>query len=142
MTETETVGYFPGPSISHSCRKPLVCMLLSSIASKLTHSEASFAFYKNMASLLNPCFFAPEDSDFHLTHFCRKRGILSMSGLSDKTIDLLPLQSGKAVDKESDLCLHHEQLLIHKYEFLQKKCCDQLKIHKKAVLKQLMTVLT
>ena len=37
------------------------------------------------------------------------------------------------IDADFTICMHHEQLFLHKYGLNQKKCCDPMKKHKKSV---------
>ena len=59
---------------------------------------------------------------------------MKISNLDSKTRELLKLRTENEVDldgHDGSLCLHHEQLLINKYEFLQKSCVDPFQRHKK-----------
>ena len=69
----------------------------------------------------------------------RGQGLLRLSDLDDKTRMLLQLRTGLVVN-EGTLCLHHEQLYIKKYAFLQKSCCESTAKHKKQVLSSLKTL--
>ena len=49
---------------------------------------------------------------------------------------LLQLRTGITIE-DGTLCLHHEQLFVKKYSFLQKVCCDPKSIHRSQVRKNL-----
>ena len=66
-----------------------------------------------------------------------KSGLVNVSNLDQDTKILLKLRSSTDVGESGTLCLHHQQLLIHKYEFLQKYCADPHKMHRKKISKHL-----
>ena len=54
--------------------------------------------------------------------------LISRTGLSASVLDT------------GNICSHHKKILLEKYEFLQRSCCDPFKAHKQPVKKGLRTV--
>lgn len=81
----------------------------------------------------------------HLPSSIRKQDLINLKDLDTNTRETLALRSGIEVhENDGTLCLHHEQVLIEEYEWLQNfRCCsDPKKRHggKKKVKTNLKTL--
>lgn len=73
------------------------------------------------------------DKDCHKRGYCRKVGLTAISDLSKEDQDSLKLRCDVPVSNESNICHHHQQMYIHCYEELQRKCCDPYGKHKNTI---------
>ncbi|XP_049806618.1 ARL14 effector protein-like [Schistocerca nitens] len=58
----------------------------------------------------------------HVTFFAKKAALKWFADFSDEEKELLVRRSEAKLDNTSQVCLHHEALLLTQYERLQKKC--------------------
>ena len=79
----------------------------------------------------------------HKTVHTRSVGLHNLSELSDANFELLMLRT-KPVDQlqreNCNICFHHEQVLLEKFDKLQRSCCDPFNKHQCKVTKSLRTV--
>ncbi|XP_065067443.1 ARL14 effector protein-like [Rhopilema esculentum] len=69
----------------------------------------------------------------HKLTFSRKVGSKRLDSIDCDVRELIFWRSGLSlINKDADICLHHEQLLIKRYSLAQKTCCNPFQIHKKA----------
>jgi hypothetical protein len=90
-----------------------------------------------------PCFVGGQLNDAcHLLVYCRKKGFLSITDLSDDDRQLLLWRTGIESQPSSleRICLHHEALFLSRYESIQKFCCDPFNVHTKRVTKSLRVI--
>ena len=66
----------------------------------------------------------------HKLTLCRQVGFACLDNLSSDQKQLLEWRSGVILDEGNSLCYHHEKKYVSRYEYLQKFCCDPLKLHK------------
>jgi len=72
---------------------------------------------------------------------CRSSGPVSISQLTEDDRALVLNRSGLTSFGDNDtICYHHQKMLLDKFEFLQKTCCDIFGIHKAPVKSSLRTV--
>src|SRR5215470_1488699 len=86
------------------------------------------------------CFIGTQLRDVcHLLTYCRNKGFLLFSDLSENDRRLLLLRTGiSSKPSNSDtLCFHHQVFFLSRYESFQKFCCDPFRVHKKHVTKSL-----
>ena len=72
----------------------------------------------------------------HLSSYTTFTGLKLLQELSSYEKEILELRSEIKVTDNDTICLHHEQVLLLRYSFLQKKCCDPLSLHKKTSCKR------
>ena len=74
----------------------------------------------------------------------RHVGFHNRSDLSDGDFELLCLRTehGDHIHKAADfnICFHHEQVLLHRFNQLQRNCCDPFNKHPSKVTKSLRAV--
>ena len=66
----------------------------------------------------------------HTTKFTRKSGMESISELESDELDLIQMC---CLSVSTNVCLHHEQMYIHKYSNWQVTCRNPTQLHKKIV---------
>ncbi|XP_065642962.1 ARL14 effector protein-like [Hydra vulgaris] len=76
-----------------------------------------------------------EDCDKML--YCR---IIGRIRLKDTDIEVLMQRIGYTFEPNEEICFHHKNAYISRYEALQKYCCDPFKVHKKKTIKGLCKV--
>lgn len=91
-----------------------------------------------MATAMQPCTVGQhmKSSDCHKTAYTRKCGLIPINSLDKELVELLFLRAGinaGTTIEGQTICYHHQQILLEKYEFLQKNCCDPFSAHKKTV---------
>ncbi len=81
-----------------------------------------------------------DGSQCHLKTFSRTQGFIPIDSLSAEDQLLITLRGGFHTQLDSVLCHHHQVVLLAKYEFLQKYCCNPFKLHQEKVKKGLSPV--
>ena len=66
---------------------------------------------------------------FHYKQF----GLISVDQLDAMDVKLIAYWTGLDEDKIQTICYHHEQILLSNYEWLEKRCCDPFKNHRKQI---------
>ncbi len=87
---------------------------------------------ENPVEALGPCTVGIADGTVcHLKTYCRKSSLKSVAKLSADERKLVIHRSGipQMQNEQSEICLHHEALLLTKYEFLQKECSNPFQEH-------------
>ena len=77
-------------------------------------------------SHLKSCSFAFFGKCFAITYTKVQR----IRNVTSDEIELLSLRSKLSSTDIRDICSHHEQVYLHKYSALQKKCCNAFDLHK------------
>lgn len=70
------------------------------------------------------CAFGSESSKCHLTTLIPNKGIKLLNEYKLEDQQLISRRSGLTFDETSLICLHHQALLLTKYDMLQKSCCN------------------
>lgn len=98
-----------------------------------------------MATNLDPCYIAKNHTSVcHKLTYSKTIGLVNISDLSLEQRNLIFARCGlqnTTVTENMTVCLHHKKLLLDKYKFLQKTCCDPFDIHTKAVKGSLRSIL-
>jgi len=76
----------------------------------------------------------------HNTMYCKKPGLRNIAELTSDVQELLELHTGISFEMNSTICLHHESIIITRYENLQKSCCDPFQMHVKPIKRSLRAV--
>ena len=69
----------------------------------------------------------------HTAKFTRKSGMKSISELESDELDLIQIRCCLSLSTKDTVCLHHEQMYIHKYSNWQVTCRDPIQLHNKRV---------
>jgi hypothetical protein len=75
----------------------------------------------------------------HLLNYVKKKAVQPIEILSENDLTLLKLRTECGSELKT-ICLHHQNVFLKKYEFLQKVCCDPFKKHKSSIYKALRAV--
>lgn len=79
----------------------------------------------------------------HKTTYSRTIGLITIADLTNDAQELLRLRTKMpSFESNSTICLHHESILIARYESLQKHCCDPFQMHTKHMKSSLRCVNT
>lgn len=75
----------------------------------------------------------------HKTSFVHVNGKKRLQDLSEEDKQILFLRTGITTTDASDICFHHEQVYLIRYELYAKysSCCNPFKVHKKKGEKEL-----
>jgi len=65
----------------------------------------------------------------HRVLHTRAVGFKSKADLSDNEIQLLSLRTCQDCENIVNICLHHEQVLLHRFDQLQRYCCNPFGAH-------------
>lgn len=65
-----------------------------------------------------------EHSQCHLTTYCSHKGLKPVKDFSPEEQLLLNRRSGVSLNAEDNVCFHHQALLLERFEFLQRSCCN------------------
>lgn len=79
----------------------------------------------------------------HKTVYTRHIGFRDHSDLSDADFELLCLRTEHADNLQKsavNICFHHEQVLLQRFNQMQKYCCDPFNKHSSKVIKSLRAV--
>ena len=60
-------------------------------------------------------------------------GLISVDQLDTIDVKLIAYRTGLEEDKIQTICYHHKQTLLTDYEWLEKRCCNPFKNHKKHI---------
>eukprot|EP00795_Rhopilema_esculentum_P006844 gene6844-12439_t len=70
-------------------------------------------------------------SDCNLLTYSKKVGLKDISLFDLQEREILAWRTEIVITLIETVCLHHEQVFLLRYSFLQKKCCDSFKVHGK-----------
>ena len=73
------------------------------------------------------------NEECHMLTISRKVGFFGLEVLSYEQKKVLEWRCGIILNEDSSLCYHHEKKYMSRYEYLEKYCCDPLKLHKKQI---------
>ena len=59
-----------------------------------------------------------------------KTGLKTVNEYSDDDKELIIWRSGLLEDPTNNICFHHEQTILYRYEHFKKKCCNPHQVHK------------
>jgi len=60
-------------------------------------------------------------------------GVISVDQLDAMDVKLIAYRTGLDEDKIQTICYHHKLTLLTQYEWLEKRCCNPFKTHKKQI---------
>ncbi len=91
---------------------------------------------------MEPCTVSQHNSDqCHKTVYTRKTGTKSISQLDSKDKEFLNARTNHTFSDSDSICFHHEQILLIKFDKLQRKCCDPGNSHPhKAITRSLRAI--
>ena len=69
----------------------------------------------------------------HLFVYTRKTGLKPVSSLTARQIKLISLRIGLDSLVDKTICFHHEQTVLSRYRYSQRKCCNTFSKHMKKV---------
>ena len=76
----------------------------------------------------------------HNTMYRRIPALKSIAELTSHVQELLELRTDISFESNNTICLHHESILIARYENLQRHCCDPFQMHVKLFNRSLTAV--
>ena len=68
----------------------------------------------------------------HKQTYIKEMGLINVEDIDIQDKQIIIKRSGIQAIIET-ICFHHKYLLLNKYEFLQKTCCDPFQEHKKSI---------
>ena len=81
-----------------------------------------------------------KSNDCHSKTHVKRSGLKRISDISSENLELLRRRSGLQFSENDNICLHHEAILLRKYSFLQKTCCNPFQKEKHYVLKSITPI--
>ena len=82
-----------------------------------------------MAELLKCSIGLAREEECHKLTFTKEVCLMPIGDLDEHNKRLLELRA-EVPDAITNICYHHKQALLVKYEMCQKACCDHLTVHK------------
>ena len=73
------------------------------------------------------------EEECHLTVHTRSTDLKSFSDLTAEQVKLISMRTGISTSPDHEICLHHEQLILTRYSYHQRSCCNPFNKHQKQV---------